>query len=257
MSSFTVTFTGKSSVLRTDFFPEITLDPYADYCCALLDFSSYNSIANIVEGKNNEFKCKFKIKEKIKVKGKEQINTIEKNLTIALPTGTYEVEDILRYLKTEFSDNKVSLTYEASVPTSKVRLEFDTAVDWTSGTLLNVIGFYKNNNRTFESKKKYWSDEIVKITNIDVIRVECDIVSGSYINGKHCHTIHQFSHGKVDPGYKYIEVPRPIVYLPIKEKNLRTIQISIVDQHDNLIDFRGEEITCRIHIKRVDEYGAQ
>lgn len=251
MSSLTVTFTGKSSLLRADFFPEIALDQQSEYDCALLDFSTYNSIANIIEGENNQFECSYKIKEKNKLIGKK--------LTVTLPTGAYEVEDILRYLKSEFSANKVSLTYEVSAPASKVRIEFDTTIEWSTGTLLNVIGFYNQTTgvRKFESKKQYWSDEIVKISNIDVIRVECDIVSGSYINGKQCHTIHQFSHGKVSPGYKYIEVPRPIVYLPIKEKNLRSIQISIVDQHGRLIDFRGEEITCRLHIKRVGEFGAQ
>lgn len=258
MSSFAVTFTGKSSILRADFFPEITLDPYADYCCALLDFCSYNTVPNIIEGENNVFSCEYKVKEKIKVKGKEQVDIVDKKLTVALPTGAYEVDDILQYLKTELSEGKVSLTYEASVQASKVKLVFDTDVVWTSGSLLNTIGFYKDNDdlRKFESKEKYWSDDIVRIRNIDVIRIDCDIVSGSYINGRHCHTIHQFSHDKVGVGHKYIEIPRPIVYLPIKEKNLRSIQISIVDQHGKPVDFRGEQITCRIHIKKTGELGA-
>lgn len=261
MSSFTVTFTGTTSPLRADFFPELTLDPHAAYSCALLDFTSYNSIANIVEGKNNEFKCKYEVKEKKKVGGKDKWVGEPRERTVTLPTGSYEAEDILSYLKTELNAGRLSLTYEASAPASKVSLQFDRKVVWTSGGLLSVIGFEKDgasdSTRTFDGEKKYWSDNIVRISDIDVIRIDCDIVSGSYMNGRHCHTIHQFSHGKVDVGHKYIEIPRPIVYLPIRERNLRSIQISIVDQHGEPIDFRGEQITCRIHIKRVDEYGAQ
>lgn len=252
MSSFTVAFTGTSAVLRADFFPEITLDPHANYHCALLDFTSYNSIPNIIEGKNNEFKFKCKKEEKKKDKnGKVNVTktTIEK--IISLPSGAYEVEDILNYLKSELNVLKISLTYELRVASSTVQIEFDSDIEWIGGTVLSVVGF-QNYPKTFKSKTKYRSESIVKITKIDVIRVECDIVSGSYINGKNCHTIHQFSHCKVDPGHKFIEVPRHIIYLPVKEKQLRSIQISIVDQEGHLIDFRGEQISCRIHIKKID-----
>lgn len=240
MSSFTVAFTGKSSVLRADFFPEIILDPNANYSCALLDFTTYNSIANIIEGKNNEFKYRYKNK-----------NVYEEK-TISLPTSMYEVEDILKYLKSEFNTSKISLTYDISEASSTVQISFDPEIEWTDGTVLNVIGFSKvDDSRIFKKGWKYRSDHIAKITDIDVIRIECDIVSGSYINGKHCHTIHQFSNCKVPPGYKFIEVPHHMIYLPIKDRQLRSIQISIVDQDGNLIDFRGEQISCRIHIKNI------
>lgn len=241
MTSFTVAFTGKSSVLQADFFPEIVLDSSANYSCALLDFTTYNSIPNIVEGKNNEFTYSYKVKDKI-----------EKN-SIKLPTSMYEIVDILKYLKSEFLTSKISLTYDISEASSTVQISFDTEIKWTGGTVLNVIGFVnENNSKVFKKGWKYRSEHIQKITDIDVIRIECDIVAGSYINGKHCHTIHQFSNCKVPPGYKFIEVPQHLIYLPIKEKRLRSIQISIIDQDDNLIDFRGEQISCRIHIKKID-----
>lgn len=242
MTSFTVSFTGKSSVLRADFFPELTLDPNADYCGALLDFTSYNSIPNIIKGVNNEFSYKQKDKEP---------------KTIELPTSMYEVEDILDYLKTELNRDHISFTYDINQASATVQIAFDQEVLWTGGTILDVIGFeYKDNelSRTFRKNYKYRSNQIVKITPVDVIRVECDIVSGAYINGKSCHTIHQFSNCKVPPGYKFIEIPQHIVYLPVKEKFLQSIQISVVDQDDKLIDFRGEQISCRIHIKKCDSH---
>lgn len=239
MTSLTVTFTGTTSVLQADFFPEISLDPNASYCCALLDFSTYNSIPNIIEGKNNEFKYKK--------------NSEKKEKTIQLPTSMYEVEDILNYLKAELYAQKISLTYNISEASSTVQISFDANITWVGGTILKVIGFEnENNSRLFEKGWLYRSNHIVKITDIDVIRIDCDIASGSYINGRHCHTIHQFSHCKVPPGYKFIEVPQHIIYLPIKENRLRSIQLSVVDQDGNLIDFRGEQISCRIHIKKLD-----
>lgn len=194
------------------------------------------------------------MKEKVKdAKGKEALKDVSKEKVITLPDGAYEVEDILTYLKQKLHDDKISLTYELT-SINKVKITFDTQIEWVSGSVLNVIGFKRDSkSRTFSSKTTYWSDKIVKISNIDVIRIVCDIVSGSYINGKLCHTIHQFSHCKVGSGYKFIEVPKHIIYLPVKEKVLRNIQISVVDQDGNLIDFQGEHISCRIHIKKIND----
>lgn len=239
MTSLTVSFTGTSSVLQADFFPTVTLDSNANYCCGLLDFTSYNSIPNIINGENSDFTYKLN----------------NESNTISLPTSMYEIEDILKYLKLELRRFRISLSYEINEASATVQISFNPEIIWIGGTLLNVIGFKLNDNevsRKFERNYIYNSEHIAKITNIDVIRIECDIVSDAFINGKSCHTIHQFSHCKVPPGYKYIEVPQHIVYLPVKERELRSIQISIVDQDGKLIDFRGEQISCRIHIKKGD-----
>lgn len=253
MTSFTVAFSGSSSILQADFFPEIIFDSNSKYCCGLLDFTSYNSIPNISDKKGND---KFKFKSTMTDSKTKKQTVIEK--TIALPTGAYEVEDILKYLKQQLAANKINLTYEISVATSKVRIVFDAPVEWIDGSVLNVIGFQQKKDsdnkpsHIFANKTDYWSDNIIKITDIDIIRIECDIVSGSYINGTQCHTIHQFSHCKSAPGYKFIEIPQHIIYLPIEKKQLQTIQIKIIDQNNNLIDFRGEQISCRIHIKKIE-----
>lgn len=239
MTSFTVSFTGTSSVLQADFLPEIILNPNSEYCCGLLDFTTFNSIANIENNRNSDFQFTYKAAG------------VDKGKTISLPTGSYEVEDILKNLKAEIAKEKIVLTYEINVPLLKVRLAFDTEIVWIGGTLLNVLGFEKSGISQFKKNWKYQSNDIVRITQLDVIRIECDIVSGSYINGKPCRTIHQFSNCKVSPGHKFIEIPRHIIYLPIKQNRLSSIQISVVDQSGNLIDFRGEQISCRIHIKEI------
>lgn len=203
MTSLTVSFSGTSSVLRADFFPEITLNPNYNYCCALLDFSTYHSIPNISEEKGNNV-CTFKRRIKQKDKDSEGKDVFEEKLySIALPTGAYEVEDILKYIKAKLEKEKIKLTYEISVATSKVQISFDTEIEWVEGTVLNVLGF-KKPGEVYKKNWVYHSDRIVKITDIDLIRIECDIVSQTYINGRLCHTIHQFSSCKVEPGHKFI-----------------------------------------------------
>lgn len=89
------------------------------------------------------------------------------------------------------------------------------------------------------------------ITKLDILRINCDIISGSYINGERVHAIHQFatsaSHMK---DRIFVEIPKNLNYFPIKTKNIQSIQICIVASDGNLISLQGAEIICRINIKR-------
>lgn len=94
--------------------------------------------------------------------------------------------------------------------------------------------------------------DLTKIIKSNVLRINCDMAFGSYINGKRTHVIHQFA-----PSASYVkdqilvETPKNLNYFPIKSKNLHSIQISVVDNTDgNLIDIHGADIICRISIKR-------
>lgn len=100
----------------------------------------------------------------------------------------------------------------------------------------------------------YQSDDVDKIKQLNLIRIKCDIISGSYINGERSHTIHQFATSASHANEKtFVEIPKHISYLPVKTKNLRSIQISIVDCNGKLVDISGGKIVCRINIKKDEK----
>ena len=89
----------------------------------------------------------------------------------------------------------------------------------------------------------------VTILKINAFRVECNITSGAYINGQKVHTIHEFFPA-VPPGYKIIEAPSHVIYLPIAVRYIDDLQVRIIDQDGDLVNFRGEVITVRLHLKQ-------
>lgn len=225
--SKTLTLSGNSSVLTADYFPPIELD--GNYVCALVDFSTYHSIPNIDIG-NNLFH-------------------IGKHI-IEIPIGSYELDDIAEYLENECSKLKPtpSLTLQANHNTLKSEIFCSDKIYFNrKQSVGSLLGF---SERELEEGKWHSSDQPLSISKINIIRIDCNIVVGSFINNKPSHTIHEFSLN-VSPGYKIDEVPRNVIYLPVNTTQISSITIKIVDQAGNLINFRGETITLRLHLKQT------
>ena len=55
----------------------------------------------------------------------------------------------------------------------------------------------------------------------------------------------------VGPGYKIIEKPVNLIYLPITLNNISQMETKLTDQDGNLINLRGEELSIRFHIREA------
>lgn len=232
MSSITFAITGDSSLLHADVYPEIVLDERYNYSCSLLDFYTYHSIPNVHEN-NNVFHYSL-----------DKHGPWEE---IVIPVGSYEVKTITDIINRRLEEKKIKFYLQANVNTLKCKLEGEIYLDFTkSNSIGSLLGFKK---RILVAFKTHKSDHLVNIQSVNNIRIECDLTTGSFHNGKSTHTIYEFS-PSVDPGYKINEQPKHLIYLPVTKNRINEVNISIVDQDGRLLDFRGEQITCRIHIKR-------
>lgn len=243
MTSFTVSLTGNTSELSSSFFPEIVLDDAYNYSCGLLEFTSYQSIPNVTS-KNNEITVfHWEMRDDVR----------HQNIyVLTVPVGSYEAEELLSVIKSMFDARNVLFEYSINKNTLKTTIKCADRVYLEPGydSPLSLLGFKGNYNIVPDRATE--SDGVIQISAVNVIRIECNIVTGAYVDGKLCHSLYEFPSNKVGVGYKIIEQPRNIIYLPIIPRRINCIQVSIVDQDGNLIDFRGETVTCRIHIKRDD-----
>ena len=110
----------------------------------------------------------------------------------------------------------------------------------------SVLGF----NKEVYSDHYQESENPVDILSINSILVNVDIISGSYVNGRRNPTIYSFFPA-VSPGYKIIETPANLVYLPITLDTIYSMQTSLTDQNGNLLNLRGENVSIRFHVREI------
>lgn len=226
-----ICITGKNSLLKCTLFPPYDLKPVKEYEMGLLDLMTYHSIPNVEENINNKI-------------------YFDNNLTISLPTGAYEIHEICKYIEKELKKLKPASTFEliANNSTMKSEIKCSQEIDFSKhdsiGKLLGFEGVSK-----LASNIWHESPNQVNIIKVDIIRVTCNIVKGSYRDGVEGHVLHEF-YPSVAPGFKIIEKPNVVQYLPItKQHSIDEFYIKLEDQNGELINFQNEHINIRVKIR--------
>lgn len=234
MSSFTVSINSESSILRTTLFPPIALQKDKTWELALLDFTTYNSIPNVVENVNSLLHYYT------------EGNPGSSMQVAKLQTGSYEIEDINRELKRQMKPENIDVRANNSLLRVEIKskLCIDFAQPYSLGSLL---GFPKSVG-VLSPNKFHLGPDNVSIIKVNTINITCNLIHGSYKDGVNEHILHSF-YPTVPPGFKIVEKPHNLVYLPLNSTHISDIELNVLDQDGNIVDFRGEKISVRLHIR--------
>lgn len=238
--SYTFTLSSRESVLSSKIYPPIILHEDEDYVLGLVNFESYNAIPNI-DSSNNSFHY-------------------GENQHIKLPEGSYEISDISEYLKNYLKlnlNNSISKNKKDNEPpflflsanrnTLRCEIKANFEIDFTKNNSIGtLLGFKK---KKLEANQKHISENPVDIFKVNSICIHCNLVSNSYNNGSSVHIIHMF-YPLTPPGGKIVEKPNNVIYLPISTRYIDEIVLKITDQDGNLVNFRNEVVTARLHLKK-------
>lgn len=230
MPSYTVSLTGNSSTLRTSLFPALRLQRNKLYEVALLDFTTYNSIPNITNGVNSKL-CYYD-------------NEILKE--VSLSTGSYEVEDINKAFQNLMGKDNIEV--KANHNLLRVELISSYKIDFSKPESIGSTLGFPTSVGVLNPNVLHTGPDIVNINKVNTLNISCNIVDGSYKNGEKQHVLHTF-YPSVPPGFMIVERPHNLVYLPLNSTYISDIVVNVSDQHGNNIDFRGEHISLRLHIK--------
>ena len=241
-SSFYILLSKKSAKIRTQYNPLIELDASKKYEIALLNLETYYSFPNI-SATNNHLRY--------------SPDGGDTWVDVNIPEGCYEITDINDYLQRIMKERGhydtaneapcVSLQPNSNTLKSVLTIATNYKVDFTSdNSIRTVLGF----NRWVYSEGYNESEQIVNIMNVTSLRVTSDIIGASYTNGSTANVIYSFF-PNVGPGYKIIEVPNNLVYLPVTLNTISSMETKLTDQNGKLVNLRGEELSIRFHIREV------
>jgi len=216
----------------TKFSPPLELDKEKYYEIALVNLETYYSFPNI---ENNIFDY---------YNGKERKQ-------FEIPTGSYEIESLNDYIQRQIGilgDDKEAIEISPNLNTLKtmISVKRNYKVFFTNKkSLRKLLGF--RNNRTIESGY-HESDHIINILSVNTILIHLDIITGSTVNGSPTSVIYAFF-PNVSPGYKIVERPHNLTYLPVVVKTIKSLNVRITDQDGNQLKLRGETVTIKFHMR--------
>jgi hypothetical protein len=241
-----ITSSSKNSNIDINFPTPLDLNYDFNYEIGLLWFSCYNTVYNIKKEINGYLHCKF-----LDSKG----NTVK--CSVALEDGAYELDEITKEINNQINKiakndiNLIQFLPDKKTGKSIIKVKHETEIHFTPpDTFRDLLGF-QNKVYHIQAGQSITSENIVQITHINTINIECDCISESYYNGQASNIIYSFPSNTVPKGYKIIERMNPPIYLPLNKKYISQIRIRIVDDHNNLINFNGEEICFALHLKQV------
>src|SRR6218665_291264 len=241
--SFSILLSERSSQIRTKFNPLIQLDKSKRYEIAFANLETYNSFPNIDSSNNN---CRY---------------SPDKETTwfnINVPEGSYEIVDIDEYVQRIMKENRhyapaagdgdvggeiypISIQPNNNTLKSVLDIDANYKVDFTTAnSIRTVLGF----------NSQIYSAGYNESMNVNSLRVTSDVIGSSYSNGTTENVIYSFF-PNVGPGYKIMEVPVNLVYLPITLFTISAMETKLTDQNGKLLNLRGEELSIRFQIREV------
>lgn len=251
--TFQLTSAG-SSILSDNFYPPIELDVNKRYGLGLIGFYTYHSIKNVTN-RNNVIP--FQI---------EQDDGRTSIVDIVIPPGAYELEDINKYIqralwkkvhpndklqKEEDLNDLFHLVANNNTLKCEITSKYAIRFDSTLNSIAGLLGF---NDTMYMTADTIESPNPVSINNYNLLRLDCNIVGDSYINGKSAHSLYYFDID-VEPGFKIVKEPHNIIYLPITpigRQYIDNITICVVNENGDLIDFGQEIINIIVELKILD-----
>ena len=231
--SYSIILSSNTTDFTTTISPPIQLRS-DNWAIGLINLTTYNSIFNIT-AINNIFRYNN--------------STVWKVIT--LNPGAYEITDINNEIQRQLTLNGDSgISIIINQPTLGSIVNITGAGYQVDFTVVNSIGSTLGFNPVLLTTGYNISPNPVNILSISSLLVNCSIIKDSYLNSSPYQTLYSFF-PNVSPGYKVVETPINIVYLPVISRDITSIRIWITDQDGNIVSLNGENIFLRLEIKRL------
>lgn len=236
MTSKYIVLSSTNNKFLTSLDHSLHLDDKDDYEIALTSLELYYCFPNITTS-NNIFRFSFD-------GGKSWSKII-------LSTGCYTLDTLYDEIKRQMILNQFEIVFTFSTITSRVKTIININkplfyIDFASNKSFgNLLGFDTLLTESYNESKYS-----INILQINSVFVKTNLTEPSIYNNKVIPFIYSFFPVAL-PGDKIIEKPRQLTYHRLINKSLHHIEISLVDENDIPLDFNGELVTIRLHLKSI------
>jgi len=199
------------------------------YYVSLVDFSSTSYFANLFKDVNDKFYYS------------EAGSNVIKEITIY--PGAYDISIYNQTLG--IKDIQISIVKGSCLTLIKLTPGFKVYFN-KDKTWRNELGF----NDEVLDKEINMSSRVADILKTQKVYIGCDIVKGSYMNGRLTNVIFSFNNEK-EYGRQISFTPEKRRYNLLQNKNFNSITFNFFDDQKKAIDFEGALCTLCIEIKQV------
>ena len=232
--SFQISLSSKSTVVVREY--EDGIDLCGPYEVGLKHFVFWNTIYNVTN-ENNVLKF---------------ING-QKEYTIIVNSGVYELDDLITRINTDHICVLHTGTYIQLVKNSlKMKVFSQWNIDFTvKNSIGKLFGF---SSRMIPKNTYAFSDLPVDIFSINSIKIHCNLVCTNIEDlKKNVNTLYEFPLDHSQIGGKVIKEPNPVNYFCVNTTDkIYKLVITITDQSNKLLDFRGESINLTLDFRPVN-----
>ena len=224
--------------------PTINLQNDRNYKAAVQSFSVYNAIRNVRKDVNDTFRYST------------DNGATYNNITIY--PGSYNAQEIIDdiHKQSSITSSATTMQFIPDIKTNTIIMTLGTnyKVDFSvTHNLRKIFGF----NAEVYSAGTHRSPIRPQIIDFHMILIKTNLISGGYVSSidddsmKQNNIIFSMPTFSVPTGSKIIERPQTLTWHPIIQKNIERVQIELIDEYGNPIDFGNEEISLVIVIKQI------
>ena len=179
--------------------------------------------------------------------------------SITIYPGSYNAQDIIDdiFRQASITPSATTMQFTPELKTNTIIMTLGTGykVDFSvQHNLHKIFGF---NEEIYSGASTTRSPNRPQIIDFHMILIKTNLISGGYVSSIDSHVLKQnniiFSLPTftVPTGSKLIERPQTLTWHPVIQKNFERIQIEIINEHGELIDFGQEEVSIVIAIKQI------
>jgi len=164
---------------------------------------------------------------------------------VIIPTGSYELDDLESVISKFMPDYVTHFKLKENSNTLKCLISCSHEIDFSvENSVAKLLGF---RNVVYTTGVTHESENTVNIMKVNYIKVECNLIVGSFCDGTPSQSIYEL-YPTVPAGYKIVEVSRHPIFYKLNTTSINKVNIVLKDQNDFLINLRGEPITIRLQI---------